>query len=89
MDNIDELKKDAERAYQLGDKDLSLKIYKKIDSLSSSEWENNTPVEGIKQPEQSTLEKAGIKHLSNTAQNLYDLYNIAGGIRQGLASPSS
>lgn len=88
MDNIDELKKDAERAYQLGDKDLSLKIYKKIDSLSSSDWENNAPVEGMKQPEQSTLEKAGIKHLSNTAQNLYDLYNIAGGVRQGLASPA-
>lgn len=36
MDNIEELKADAERAYQLGDKDLALRIYKKIDSLAPS-----------------------------------------------------
>jgi hypothetical protein len=37
MDNIDELKADAEKAYQLGDKELALNIYKKLDSLSQPE----------------------------------------------------
>jgi len=37
MDDINELKKDAEKAFELGDKNLSLKIYKKIDDLVKAE----------------------------------------------------
>ena len=36
MDNIDELRADAERAYKLGDKELALSIYKKIDAQAPS-----------------------------------------------------
>lgn len=37
MDDINELKKDAEKAFELGDKNLSLRIYKKIDDLVKAE----------------------------------------------------
>jgi hypothetical protein len=36
MDDINELKKDAERAFELGDKNLSLKIYRQIDALHNA-----------------------------------------------------
>jgi hypothetical protein len=36
MDNIEELRADAERAYKLGDKELALSIYKKIDAQAPS-----------------------------------------------------
>jgi hypothetical protein len=49
-----------------------------------SEWEDNTPVEGVKAYEPSTLNKVGKQYL----ENLYSGYNTLAGVRQGLVDPA-
>lgn len=94
VDDIIELKKDAERAFELGDKSLSLNIYRKIDSLAPksenapvSEWEDNTPVEGMKPSMMEDLRKNVSEVGKQYLENLYSGYNTLAGVRQGLAAP--
>ena len=94
VDDIIELKKDAERAFELGDKSLSLNIYRKIDSLAPksenapvSEWEDNTPVEGMKPSMMDDLRKNVSEVGKQYLENLYSGYNTLAGVRQGLAAP--
>jgi hypothetical protein len=94
VDDIIELKKDAERAFELGDKSLSLNIYRKIDSLASksenapvSEWEDNPPVEGMKPSMVEDLRKNVSEVGKQYLENLYSGYNTLAGVRQGLAAP--
>jgi len=49
-----------------------------------SEWEDNTPVEGVKAYEPSTLNNVGKQFL----ENLYSGYNAYAGVRQGLVDPA-
>ena len=94
VDDIIELKKDAERAFELGDKSLSLNIYRKIDSLAPksenapvSEWEDNTPVEGMKPSMMEDLRKNVSEVGKQYLENLYSGHNTLAGVRQGLAAP--
>jgi len=86
-DDIIELKKDAERAFELGDKNLSLNIYRKIDTLAS---QSPAAPKEVKAYEPSFKEKLG-QDLTEVGkqqlQNLYSGYNAFAGARKELAKP--
>lgn len=87
MATIDEIATALNKAADAGDHEAAKELATAYNQLktSSSDWENDAPLEGMKQPEQSTLEKVGdYFNPKHTAENLKNIY---AGVAREIAFP--